>query len=138
MIRVLVVDDHQLFRLCLSALLKNTEGIEIVGEARDGFEAIEQTECLKPDVILMDIEMPRMDGLEATRQLVEKRVPSKILMLTMRTGQEQVFEAAQCGANGYLIKNASREELAHAIHGVYQGETTCSPEIQRYFTGAGR
>ncbi len=138
MIRVLVVDDHQLFRQGVYALLMNAGDIEIGGEARDGFEAIEQTRRLQPDVVLMDIEMPRMDGVEATRHILEQHSTAQILMLSMRTGEHEVYEAARCGARGYLIKNCSREELTRAIRTVHEGRKVCSPEIEPFFSAAGK
>lgn len=138
MIRVLVVDDHQLFRQGVYALLMNARDIEIVGDARDGLEAIQQAKRLQPDVILMDIEMPRLDGIEATRRLVAEQDKAQILMLSMRTGEHEVYEAARCGARGYLIKNCSREELTRAIRNVHDGQRVCSPEIEPFFTAAGK
>ncbi len=133
MIRVLIVDDHKLFRQGLSVLLMGAKDIQIIGEARDGQEAIELTERLRPDVILMDLEMPRVDGLTATRQLRATNTPSKILVLSMRTNDRDVREAARSGARGYLVKNCSREELTEGIRSVFRGERVASPDIAPFF-----
>lgn len=137
MIRVLIVDDHKLFRQGLSALLYSAADIQIVGEARDGLEAIALAHRLQPDVILMDIEMPEMDGIEATRQLVAEHTPSKILVLSMRTNAEHVQQAAASGAHGYVVKNSERRQLASAIRSVHAGHVACSPEIAQFFAQHG-
>jgi DNA-binding NarL/FixJ family response regulator len=133
MIRVLVVDDHLLFRQGLSLLLSQAKDIQIIGEARDGQEAVELAQRLNPDVILMDIEMPRVNGLRATEQLTTSKHPARILILSMKEAEQDVRAAAQSGAQGYLIKNCSREELIKAIRSVYEGRLAISPEIASYF-----
>lgn len=134
MIRVLIVDDHQLFREGLGQLLSQATDIRIVGEARDGQEAIELTQRLNPDVILMDIEMPRVNGLRATEQLTTSKHPARILILSMKEAEPDVHAAAQSGAQGYLIKQCDREELIQAIRSVNEGGLACSPEIASYFS----
>lgn len=134
MIRVLMVDDHQLFREGLRLLLKKAQDIEIVGEARDGQEAIAQAEQLRPDVILMDIEMPGVNGIQATQRLTTAGTRAQILVLSMRTDERDVREAAESGAKGYLIKNISREELIEAIRSVHKNKPVASPSIARFFS----
>lgn len=133
MIRVLVVDDHKLFRQGIYALLSSAPDIQIVGEARDGQEAIEFVQRLEPDVILMDLEMPRVGGLQATRILRDNHCSCKILVLSMRTNEKDVQKAAESGAHGYLVKNCSREELIGGIRAVLEGKTVVSPEIAQFF-----
>ena len=133
MIRVLIVDDHLLMRQGINALLIKAQDITIVGEARDGKEALELAERLQPDVILMDIEMPRLDGLQATRQLVDSGNPAKIIILSMRTDETTVRRAVDCGAQGYLVKNSGREDLIGAIRLVYEGGRAASPDIESFF-----
>ncbi len=132
MINVLIVDDHQLMRQGLIVLLTKAHDIHIVGEARDGQEALELAEQLKPDVILMDIEMPRLNGVRATAQLKERRDPARVLILSMRDDETDVRNAMDSGALGYLVKNSSREELISAIRCVSQGTAVFSPSVAHY------
>lgn len=132
-IRVLVVDDHKLFRQGLFALLMSAKDIQIIGEARDGQEGIELARRLRPDVILMDLEMPRVNGLEATRMLRQDLASTKILVLSMRTSEKDIREAARSGAQGYLIKNCGRDELVGSIREVQAGRVACSPDAAAYF-----
>lgn len=133
MIRVLIVDDHQLVRQGVIALLNKAQDISIAGEARDGKEALESAGHLRPDVVLMDIEMPRMDGLRATRELLARQPDSKVLILSMRSDESVVRDAAKAGARGYLFKNSNREELISAIRIVNEGGRYCSPDFDCYF-----
>ncbi len=133
MIRVLIADDHQLFRQGLRLLLSQATDIHIVGEARDGQEAVDLAQRLNPDVILMDIEMPHVNGLRATEQLTTSKHPARVLILSMKEAGKDVHAAAQSGAQGYLIKNCGREELIQAIRTVYEGGLACSPEVASYF-----
>lgn len=132
MIRVLVVDDHQLMRQGVMALLLKAKDIKVVAEARDGLEALEKTARADPDIILMDIEMPRLNGLKATEQLIQDGTSARIIILSMRSDPNDVREAARCGAKGYLIKNSSREELISAIRTVYDGGKAYSPGVDGY------
>ncbi len=132
-IRVLIVDDHQLFRQGLRALLMTAKDIEVVGEARDGMEAIKAAERLKPDIVLMDIQLPYLDGLAATRQLTAAGCGSRVLLLSMREDEEAVWQAAQAGAWGYQIKNSDRDELVGAVRSIHQGIRVASPPISRVF-----
>lgn len=130
-IRVLLVEDHTILRKGLCSLLENEYGIEVIGEAENGREAIEKAENLLPDVVVLDISLPLLNGLEVTRQL-KKRFPEiKILILTMHTSDEFVFEILNAGAKGYVIKKAAPNELVSAIHAVYLGQSFFSPEISK-------
>lgn len=137
MIRILIVDDHKLFRQGVQALLMGAQDMQIVGEARDGQEGIELGRRLQPDVILMDLGMPRLDGFQATESLLAGENPPKILVLSMRSAEEDVRRAAQLGARGFLIKNKGRDELVNAIRAVYSGRVACSPEVSPFFAAAG-
>ena len=126
-IRVLLADDHVLMRHGLRLIIDSQEDMEVVGEASDGFEALELAEELRPDIILMDIAMPRCGGLEATR-LIKRRLPKvKVIMLTVHEEAESLFEALQSGARGFLLKKARAEELIAALRGVFKGEAHLSP-----------
>jgi NarL family two-component system response regulator LiaR len=115
----------------IRALLATEPGFRVVGEARDGWEAVEQARDLGPDVILMDLVMPRLDGLEAIRLITADDPAARILVLTSFAGDEQVFPAVKAGALGYLLKDSSPEELVSAIRQVYQGESSLHPTIAR-------
>lgn len=128
-IRVLIADDHRLFREGLSVLLASLPQIEVVGEAASGKEALEKALELLPDVILMDIQMPGGDGLEATRRIVMEAPNVGVLMLTMFDDDESVFMAMRAGARGYVLKGSGQEELKRAVHAVAQGEALFSPTI---------
>jgi DNA-binding NarL/FixJ family response regulator len=126
-IRMLLADDHALMRHGLRLIIDSQEDMEVIGEASDGFEALELAEKLRPDIILMDIAMPHCDGLEATR-LIQRRFPEvKIIMLTVHEEAESLFEALQSGARGFLLKKARAEELIAALRGVLRGEAHLSP-----------
>ncbi|ELS33997.1 MULTISPECIES: response regulator [Pseudanabaena] len=120
-IRVLLVDDHPFIRRALTISLGDEVSLEIVGEAENGKLAIEQVERLKPDVVLMDVQMPVMDGVEATRQICDRAPDSKILILTIDDTEEYISQALKYGASGYILKNTPPEELAFAIQAVYRG-----------------
>jgi len=134
-IRVLVADDHTIVRKGIRALLMTEPDVEVVGEARDGREAIAKAERLKPDVILMDLLMPGMDGVEATRHIKEHQLKARILVLTSFAGDEEVFPAIKAGAQGYLLKHCSPEELVQAIRQVHSGESALHPTIARKVLG---
>lgn len=120
-IRVLVVDDHAIVRAGIRMLLNSTEDIEVVGEAADAAEALARTRELSPDVVLMDIGLPGMTGLEATRELHRLYPESRVLMVTIHEDQEYFFEALSAGASGYVLKEATPTELLSAIRTVHQG-----------------
>jgi DNA-binding NarL/FixJ family response regulator len=126
--RVLLVDDHPLFLDGLKNLLTG-RGVQVVGTARDGWEALEQARRLRPDVILMDIQMPGCDGLAATRLIKAERPDVKIVMLTMSSEDEDLFEAVKSGACGYLLKTLDTEEFMAQLMGVEQGEVALSPGL---------
>ncbi|MFC2071424.1 response regulator [Chloroflexota bacterium] len=126
-IKVLVVDDHTLFRRGITAVLANQEGLEVVGEASDGLEAIEKTREITPDVILMDLNMPRCSGLEAIQALQAEMPQVNVLVLTVSEMEADLFAAMKFGARGYLLKKAEPEELVHAIIHIAQGGAIVSP-----------
>jgi NarL family two-component system response regulator LiaR len=130
-IRVLIADDHAIVRKGLRALLATESDIQVVGEAGDGAEAVAQVRALHPDVILMDLVMPRLDGIEATRQIIEQHPRAHILVLTSFAADDQVFPAIKAGALGYLLKDSGPDQLVQAIHQVYRGEPSLEPAIAR-------
>ena len=131
MIRVLIADDHAIVRKGLRALLATERDIEVIGEAEDGAQAISQARALQPDVILMDLVMPKMDGIEATRQITEQQSGAHILVLTSFAADDKVFPAIKAGALGYLLKDSGPDELVEAIHQVQRGEPSLEPLIAR-------
>jgi len=128
-IRVLIVDDHALWRRGVVTLLAQQEGMEVVGEASDGDEALERARELMPDVVLMDIKMPRMDGLTAARRLKEEMPYVRIVMLTVSETDEDLFEAIKVGAQGYLLKNLQADEFFDLLSGVERGEAPISRSL---------
>jgi len=138
-LQVLIVDDHPLFRKGMRTLLASMPGIEIAGEAASGAEAISQAGTLKPDLILMDLQMPDGGGLEATRQIVSADPDMRILVITLFEDDESVFAAMRAGARGYILKDADEEEIMRAIHAIGKGEAIFSPAIASrmmdYFAG---
>ena len=128
-VRVLIVDDHPLYRDGMRGLLETVEGMEIVGEATSGEEAVEQAKSVQPDVILMDIQMPGMNGIEATRRILEQSLDVAILVVTMFEDDDSVFAAMRAGARGYLLKDSSGEKVEVAIRAVAGGEAIFSPGI---------
>ncbi len=138
-IRILLVDDHTIVRKGLRALLGQQPGMVVVGEAGDGEEAVARAEALQPDVILMDLAMPKMDGIEATRQITARLPQTRILVLTSFASDDKVFPAIQAGALGYLLKETKSAELTAAIEQVYRGEPCMDPAIaQRVLYELGR
>jgi len=130
-IRVLIADDQPLMRAAFEMTLRPEEDIDVVGEAADGLQVIEQARLLHPDVILMDIRMPELDGVEATRILAAEQGTTKILILTTFDIDEYVFEALQAGASGFLLKDIRAEELVQAIRAVADGDTLLAPSVTR-------
>ena len=130
-IRVLIVDDHTIVRKGIRALLTEIAGIEVVGEAADGQEAVAQANSLRPDVILMDLAMPKMDGIEATRQIKTSQPESRILVMTSFATDDKVLPAIKAGALGYLLKESAPEDLVQAIHQIHRGEPSLHPTIAR-------
>ena len=132
MIRVLIVDDQSLVRAGFRMILESEEGVEVVGEAADGEEALTAVAELEPDVILMDVRMPNVDGLEATRRLLEGKVEGpRVLILTTFDLDEYVYEALRVGASGFLLKDTPPEQLVEAIRVVSNGDALLSPVITR-------
>jgi DNA-binding NarL/FixJ family response regulator len=128
-LRVLIVDDHALFRRGLQMVLRQEPDVEVVGEAADGQEAVQKAQELMPDVILMDVRMPRRSGIEATRQIKELLPHVKILMLTISDEEADLFDAIKAGASGYLLKEISIEEVAEAVRSVWGGQSRISPSM---------
>lgn len=131
MIRVLLTDDQHLVRTGLRALLENDPEIEVVGEAEDGQAALEAARSSDPDVVLMDIRMPGMDGVEATRRINEWHHPPQVLILTTFDDDDEVTRAIHAGAAGYLLKDTRGARLREAVHAVAAGDTQLSPRIMR-------
>jgi NarL family two-component system response regulator LiaR len=127
-IRVMVVDEHDMVRRGLAAFLKVKADLELVAEARDGLEALQVCEQVQPDVILMDLVMPRMNGVDATRAIRERWPEVQVIALTSFGERELVQEALQAGAISYLLKNVSADDLADAIRAAYAGRPTLAPE----------
>jgi NarL family two-component system response regulator LiaR len=127
----MIVDDHAIVRKGIRALLSTEHDIQVVGEAGDGAEAVVQAKSLKPDVILMDLVMPKLDGIEATRQITSQMAGTRILVLTSFAADDKVFPAIKAGALGYLLKDTGPDELVQAIHCVYRGEPSLEPSIAR-------
>jgi DNA-binding NarL/FixJ family response regulator len=138
-LRVLIADDHPLFRKGMRTLLESMPDITVAGEATTGAEVVEQAGALKPDLILMDLQMPEGGGLEATRQLTEADPQIHILVVTLFEDDDSVFAALRAGARGYILKDADEEEMMRAIRAIGKGEAIFSPAIAArlmdYFAG---
>ena len=132
--RVLLADDHALFRDGLRSLLE-ARGVEVLGEARNGREAIDQTRRLGPDVVLMDLDMPELDGLAATRLISAEQPDVKVVILTASEEDAHLFEAIKSGAQGYLFKNLASDELFRLLDGVARGEPALTPALARKLLG---
>ena len=130
-IRVLLVDDHAVVRKGLCALLEREPGIEVVGEAENGEQAVQLAERLRPDVVLMDLEMPVLNGIEATRQISARDPEARIVVLTSHAAEEDVFPALKAGAQGYLLKHSPPDDVLRAIRRAHEGETVLHPTIAR-------
>lgn len=128
-IRILIADDHRLFREGLRALLGSIAGLAVVGEATTGADAIRQAQALQPDVVLMDIQMPGMNGIEATRRITAASPHVGVIIVTMFEDDDSVFAAMRAGARGYILKGAGQEEVARTIRAVAQGEALFGPAI---------
>ena len=128
-IRVVICDDHALFRRGLIMVLESEEGLEVVGEAEDGEEAIRTAVALVPDVVLMDVRMPRVSGIDAARAIAASVPSAKILMLTVSDEEDDLYDAIKAGATGYLLKEISIEEVASAIRSVVSGQSLISPSM---------
>jgi DNA-binding NarL/FixJ family response regulator len=133
--RIVIAEDHTILREGLRALLASDPSLEVVGEARDGQEAIRGAEKFKPHLILMDLSMPRMNGLDAIREIRKKCPEMKILILTVHKSDEYIQAALEAGANGYILKDSSHTELSLAIRNVLEGKYFISPEISGKIIG---
>jgi NarL family two-component system response regulator LiaR len=134
-IRVLIADDHAIVREGLRALIDTEPGMKLVGEARDGVEAVQLARALKPDVLLLDLLMPRQDGLAAIVEIKQHEPEARILVLTSFAEDEKVFPAIKAGALGYLLKDTTPDRLLQAIRDVYHGESSLHPTIARKLIG---
>ena len=128
-IRILLVDDQPLFRGAIAALIAGQADLEVVGEAENGLEGVEKAHALLPDLVVMDVEMPVMDGVEATRLIREQQPAVKVVMLTVSESDDHVFDAIRMGAHGYLLKDLRPEQLFERIRSVMRNETPLSPAI---------
>lgn len=125
-LRILLVDDHALFRAGIASLLASRSTVEVVGEAQNGQEALEAARALKPDIVLMDVHMPGVDGIQATRMITTALPDVKVVMLTVSDQDRDLFEAIKSGAHGYLLKNLEPEELFDYLSGISRGEAPLS------------
>ena len=130
-IRVILAEDHAIVRQGLRSLLEQSENIEVIAEAEDGREAVNKTEQLKPDIVLMDISMPILNGIEATRQIKKKFPDIKVLILTMHTTEEYISQILHAGASGYLVKKSAHYELLSAIKAIQKGHSYLSPLVSK-------
>jgi DNA-binding NarL/FixJ family response regulator len=128
-IRVLVADDHALFRRALAAVFADENDVELIGEASDGEEAVRMAAELVPDVVLMDVRMPKILGIEAARQIKSEQPSTKIVMLTVSDEEEDLFEAIKAGASGYLLKEVDPSEIAQALRQIHEGHSLLSPAV---------
>ncbi|WP_347301265.1 response regulator transcription factor [Dolosigranulum savutiense] len=129
MIKLLLVDDHQMVRLGLSSYFSIQDDMEVIGEAEDGQEGVEKALSLRPDVILMDLVMDGMDGIEATKEILAQWPEAKIIIVTSFIDDEKVFPAMEAGASGYMLKTSSASEIADAIRSAYEGDTVFEEEV---------
>lgn len=128
-IRILVADDHPMMRRGMVDLLRSEPGLEVVAEAEDGQTALELCRELRPDVVITDLDMPRMDGLEATRRITAELPESRVIVLTVHAGEDDVARCLQAGARGYLLKKSKAEEILQTIRAVHGGRRRVDPEL---------
>jgi DNA-binding NarL/FixJ family response regulator len=140
LVRVMLVDDHPVYRDGLAALLGSLDGVEVVGTAGDGLEAVQRAAELQPDVVVMDVQMPQLDGIEATRRITADSPHIGVVVLTMAEEDQTLFAAMRAGARGYLLKGANQAEILRAITAVAQGEAIFGPAVAQrvaeFFAGA--
>jgi two-component system, NarL family, response regulator LiaR len=129
MIRVVFVDDHEMVRIGVSAYLSAQPDIEVVGEAADGKKGVELALELRPDIILMDLVMKEMDGIEATRQIIENWPEAKVIIVTSFLDDEKVYPALEAGATSYMLKTSKADEIANAVRATYHGQSVLEPEV---------
>ena len=132
--RILIVDDHRLFREGLSALFASLPGLLVVGEAASGADGVRQAQALQPDVVLMDIQMPDLNGIEATRAITAASPHIGVVMVTMFEDDDSVFAAMRAGARGYVLKGADQEEIVRVIQAVGRGEALFGPAVSHSFS----
>ena len=130
-IRVILADDHTVVRAGLKAVLSSAKDIEVIGEAKNGVEAVALAERFKPDVVVMDLSMPDLDGTAATKQIVEKGLSSKVLVLTMHAEEDYLVPLMEAGASGYLVKSAADRELVDAVRAIAHGDVYVRPAAAR-------
>jgi DNA-binding NarL/FixJ family response regulator len=130
-IRILITDDHTIVRQGLRKLLDEEEGFEVVGEATDGRDSVAKAMDLMPDIVLMDLSMPGLTGLEAARQIVKRLPKTRVLILSMHKNEAYVLQALQAGASGYILKDSASEEVVTALRSVHRGDSYLSPSISR-------
>jgi len=135
-VRLLIADDHKIFRQGIIKLLEEESDLQVVGEAADGREVVKKATELKPDIILMDIAMANLNGLEATKQIKKVLPESKIIMLTMHKNEEYVLQSFQAGATGYILKEGAVEELVSAIRSIHQDKSFLSPTVSKTLVDA--
>lgn len=128
-ITILLAEDHTLFRQGIKKIISSVQGMEVTGEAANGLEAVELAEKLKPDVILMDINMPKLDGVRATRRITEAEEHPAIIVLSMHREDEYIFDALKAGAKGYFLKTSDSQDLIEAIRSVVRGEAALEPDL---------
>lgn len=138
MIRVLIAEDHLMVRAGIRALLEKARDINVLDEASNGQEAVEMTRHLKPDVLIMDIMMPRMNGIQAAENIREMKLPTRILLLSMYSDEGLVYQALQCGVKGYVLKSSVSEELLRAVRAVSNGQTYLSSPISEIVESVGQ
>ena len=131
MIKIVIADDHRIIRDGLKSLLSDEKDIEILGEAANGLEALIKTRELNPDILIADISMPEMNGIEMTRILCKEKSETKILIVSMHDNEDYINQALDAGASGYLLKDSSKDELLKAIKAVANGETYCSGDVSK-------
>ena len=129
MIKVLFVDDHEMVRIGVAAYLSSQNDIEVVGEAENGQKAVSMALELRPDIILMDLVMPKMDGIEATKLIMEKWPEAKIIIVTSFLDDEKVYPALEAGATSYMLKTSKASEIADAVRATYHGQSVLEPEV---------
>ncbi|MFH0066090.1 response regulator [Peribacillus sp. NPDC056705] len=129
MIKVLFVDDHEMVRIGVSAYLSAQSDIEVIGEADNGLKAVELAMELRPDIILMDLVMPEMDGIEATKRIIEKWPEAKIIIVTSFLDDEKVYPALEAGATSYMLKTSKASEIARAVRSTFEGQSVLEPEV---------
>jgi len=129
MIRVVFVDDHEMVRIGVSSYLSAQEDIEVVGEADNGKKGVELALALRPDIILMDLVMKEMDGIEATRRIIEQWPEAKVIIVTSFLDDEKVYPALEAGATSYMLKTSKASEIANAVRATYHGQSVLEPEV---------